>query len=54
MNDSLPVETSIDSESTSSNDSGDANFDPDLYEEDRVWMRLLLINDLDIDYYFCL
>ena len=35
MGDSLPVETSIDSESTSSDDSGDADFDPDLYEEDR-------------------
>lgn len=35
MCDSLPVETPTDSDSTSSDESGDADFDPDLYEEDR-------------------
>ena len=35
MSDSLPVETSADSESTFSDDSGDADFDPDVYEDDR-------------------
>ena len=35
MSDSLPIETPTDSDSTSSDDSGDADFDPDLYEEDR-------------------
>ena len=38
MSDSLPVETPTDSDSTSSDDSGDAVFDPDLYKED--WDRM--------------
>ena len=36
MSDSLPVETSTDLECTSSDDDcGDADFDPDLYKQDR-------------------
>ena len=35
MSDSRPIETPTDSDSTSNDDSGDADFDPDLYEEDR-------------------
>ncbi|XP_057538125.1 uncharacterized protein LOC130815652 [Amaranthus tricolor] len=35
MSDSLSVKASTDSESTSGDDFGDADFDPDLYEQDR-------------------